>query len=949
MSRVYVALDLETTGLDPQKDAIIEIGAVRFREDQVLDTWSNLINPGQPLPLQTQRITGIDPAETAKAPPLTLVADDLQRFVGDNPLVGHNISFDLRFLRKKGLLTRNQAIDTFELASILVPHISRYSLANLTAALGISFPTQHRALADAQAARLLFLALLEQGQSIDRKIIQEIAQLSARSDWPLRHVFQDLARRVVRTAFTGGTLGQQLRAKGALEDQGAYGLLFAQVEKERPLQPAPQPRALDVESLTSLIEEGSTFSRQFPGYEYRPQQIEMLKETATAFNEGRHLMVEAGTGIGKSIAYLLPAIHWAVQNGERVVISTNTINLQEQLYHKDIPDLQAILPLDFKAAVLKGRSNYLCPHRFDLFRRRNLNKDELRVLAKILVWLPNTMTGDQSELFLPTPKERGIWQEVCANSDICSPQRCQQENCFLQRARQAAESAHIIIVNHALLLADVAVENRVLPDYRYLVIDEAHHLENSVTRQLSFSADRWAVEKLLYELKPPAGAAQRGSGFLAGLLNSCRRPLPEVAFDELATRCEEAGRRVEQAERNLHEFFGLLETFLQEHTSPGGRYDQRLRLTDAVRIQPAWSQVEISWDNLALNLGQLGDGLGRVQRLLDGLESYDIPNYEELLLDLAGYRNQWATLRGELNAIIAEPSPRAIIWAELSASDGRVSLHSAPLHVGSLVQRHLFDTKASVIMTSATLCTDEGFDFLRERLSAWDAGELPLGSPFDYASSTLLYLPTDLPEPNTSGYKREIARALIDLCQAIRGRTLVLFTSYSHLRSTAKFISQPLAEKGIIVYQQGGGTSRNQLLENFRTTEQAVLLGTRSFWEGIDVAGEALSCLVIARLPFAVPNDPIFAARSESFDEPFSEYTVPDAILRFRQGFGRLIRSKSDRGVVAIFDRRVLSKSYGQMFLNSLPPCTTRRGPVSHLPQIAARWIDGLDIPGLRG
>jgi ATP-dependent DNA helicase DinG len=939
MSRVYVALDLETTGLDPQREAIVEIGAVRFRDDQVLGTWSRLVNPGQPIPLQIQRITGIDPAETTNAPPLPYVADDLQRFVGDNPIVGHNVSFDLSFLRKQRLFMHNQAIDTFELAGILVPHLSRYSLVNLAAALGISFPTQHRALADAQATRLLFLALLEQAQSIDRKIIQEIAQLSARSDWPLRHVFQDLAR---RTAFAGGTLGQQLRAKGALDGQGAYGLLFAQAEKDRPLQPAPQPRALDVESLASLIEEGSVFSQRFPGYEYRPQQVEMLKAVASAFNEGQHLMVEAGTGIGKSIAYLLPAIHWAVQNGERVVISTNTINLQDQLYHKDVPDLQAILPFDFKVVVLKGRSNYLCPHRFSLFRRRpGLDEDELRVLAKILVWLPSTMTGDWSELFLPTAKEKGIWQELCANSDICPPERCQQEDCFLQRARRAAESAHVIIVNHALLLADIAVENRVLPDYRYLIVDEAHHLEGSVTRQLSFSAERWTVEKVLYELKPPAGATHRGSGFLAGLLNICRRPLPEAAFGELATRCDEASRQIEQAEQSLGDFFNLLEAFLQEHTSPEGRYDQRLRLTDAVRIQPAWSQVEISWDNLSLNLLQLGDGLGRVQRLLDGLESYDIPNYEDLLLDLAGYRSQLATLREQLNAIIAEPAPQAITWAELSASDGRVSLHAAPLHVGDLAQRHLFAPKSSVVMTSATLCTDGNFDFLRERLSAWDACEVSLGSPFDYASSTLIYLPTDLPEPNTTGYQREIAQALVNLCQATRGRTLVLFTSYSHLRNTARLITQPLAEKDIVVYEQGGGASRSQLLENFKTTERAVLLGTSSFWEGIDVSGEALSCLVITRLPFAVPSDPIFAARRESFDDSFNEYAVPDAILRFRQGFGRLIRSKSDRGVVAIFDRRVLSKSYGQAFLNSLPPCTVRRGPASHLPQAAAHWIDG--------
>jgi Rad3-related DNA helicase len=261
--------------------------------------------------------------------------------------------------------------------------------------------------------------------------------------------------------------------------------------------------------------------------------------------------------------------------------------------------------------------------------------------------------------------------------------------------------------------------------------------------------------------------------------------------------------------------------------------------------------------------------------------------------------------------------------------------------VGELVQKHLFAPKECVILTSATLRTDAHFDYIRERLNAWEAEELAVGSPFDYARSTLLYLPTDIPEPRQPYYQKAVEQALIELCQATEGRTLVLFTSYSQLRNTARTITRPLEEHGIVIYQQGDGSSRRQLLENFKTTPQAVLLGTRSFWEGIDVAGEALSCLVIARLPFSVPTDPIVAARSETFDDPFNHYSVPESILRFRQGFGRLIRSKTDRGVVVVLDKRLLNKSYGQAFLNSLPACTVRKGPVSNLPAEAARWLKG--------
>jgi DNA polymerase-3 subunit epsilon/ATP-dependent DNA helicase DinG len=360
-------------------------------------------------------------------------------------------------------------------------------------------------------------------------------------------------------------------------------------------------------------------------------------------------------------------------------------------------------------------------------------------------------------------------------------------------------------------------------------------------------------------------------------------------------------------------------------------------------VQPAWSNVEIAWDNVSRHLFSIGEGLERLSSGLDdgpGFLAEDIPDREDLLQELLSYISRIRELYEQMNALIVQPSSGGIYWAEVSARDGDISLHAAPLHVGPLVQKHLFMPKECVILTSATLRTEGEFDFIRERLSAWEAEEAAVGSPFDYASSTLLYLPTDIPEPYQPYYQRTVEQALVDLCRATRGRTLVLFTSYSQLRNTSKAISRPLAEDEIVVYTQGGGGSRKQLLENFRTTPRAVLLGTRSFWEGIDVVGEALSCLVIARMPFSVPSDPVFATRSETFDEPFSQYALPEAILRLRQGFGRLIRSKTDRGVVVILDKRIQTKSYGRAFLDSLPACTVQRGPLAGLPTAAARWID---------
>jgi DNA polymerase-3 subunit epsilon/ATP-dependent DNA helicase DinG len=941
-SRIYVAVDLETTGLDPERDAIIEIGAVKFRGDQVLGTWSSLVNPGRPIPYPIEQLTGITSQEVSKAPSLGAVARPFARFADQYPVVAHNVKFDLSFLQRHGLLRENLPIDTFELASILMPHAARYSLGRLADTLGIHFVTQHRALDDAKATRQLFLALLEQASQLDHSIIQEINRTAAHSRWPLRHVFHDLEQSRVRTAFVG-SIGQQLMAKGALDGRGSVELLFHDEEKAEPLQPSEQPTPLDVAALTDLLEENGLVARAFPAYEYRPQQVEVLRAVADTFNDRQHLLVEAGTGTGKSLAYLLPAIYFAIQNGERVVISTNTINLQEQIYNKDIPTLREILPLELRAALIKGRSNYVCQRRLDIFRRwRQLNEEEMRLLAKVLVWLPSTMTGDRSELFLPTYAEQALWRHVSAEAETCSLERCryrQNGRCFYYRARRKAEAAHLVIVNHALLLSDVAVQSRVLPPYRYLIVDEAHHLEAATTRQLSFTTGQRALERVLNEISQDQGSGNF-TGYLTRLLRMTRRPVPEAIYAKLEQVVKELRRTIERAKRCLYDFYNELEMFLRNHTSGSQAYDKRLRLTSGLRVQPDWTNVETTGDNLCTSLYHLGEKLEKLANGLTELEEFDIPQLEDLAQGLRGLLHGVREQHEQLNAMIFEPSSQNIYWAQLAARNQNVSLHAAPLHVGHLVQEHLFYTKESVIMTSATLRTDGNFHFIKERLGAEDADELAVGSPFDFERQTLLCLPTDIPEPNQPQYQKSVERALIPLIRAIRGRTLVLFTSYHQLRATQRAIGRVLAQADISVFAQGEGASRSQLLENFRTTERSVLLGTRSFWEGIDVLGPALSCLVIARLPFSVPTDPVFAARAETFDDPFNEYSVPETILRFRQGFGRLIRSTTDRGIVVVLDKRVLTKRYGAKFLNSLPPCTTVRTSLAEIPQAAAQWID---------
>ncbi|MFQ6000072.1 MAG: helicase C-terminal domain-containing protein [Anaerolineae bacterium] len=927
MPHIYVALDIETTGLDPQRDAIIEIGAVKFRGQEVLDTWSSLVNPQRPLPYNIQRLTGISPEEADSAPPLFSLLGPLSRFVGHHPLVGHNIAFDLAFLGKHGLFLTHQALDTFELASSLVLYVPSYSLAALAQTLGVSQEEEHRALADALTTKEVFGGLWERALRLDLKTIQEINRLALGSDWPLRHFFLDLERE--KAATFGTSLREQLVARRGQE--ALLSPLFSRRVELKRLKPTSNPKPLDVEALSATLEEGGPLKEYLPHYEYRPQQVEMLKAVARAFNEGEHRLIEAGAGIGKSLAYLLPAVHFAVENGRHVVVSTNTINLQDQLFKKDIPDLQQILP--FEAALLKGRSNYLCLRKFSYLKRREgLTRPEIGVLAKILVWLPTTMTGDRVELSLLEGEEQ-VWARVSAE-EPCEPEKCPfLRECYFYLARRRAEGAHIIVVNHALLLSDMMTENRALPEYRHLIIDEAHHLEDRATEQLSAEVNQRWIYALLERID------SRGKAY--GLLNRLSTYLKERSAASTLRRevegyIEVVRQQAVNTRETLRTFLEALSLFLAHHRRGNERYDQRIRLTSALRAQPDWVQVEMAWEPLSQGLARLAEGLKVVHRGLLGLGE----EYEDLLFELRERESEVHTLRQEMEAIIAQPQPGRIYWATIAAGEKYISLHDAPLHVGDILRESLFAPLETLLLTSATLRTGDDFGYLRERLGLEDAEELTLGSPFDYETSTLIFIPTDIPEPNTPGYLKAANETLLHLCLAVGGKTLGLFTSKAHLLEAHKALARPLEGRGIQVYGQGIDGSRHHILENFRHQPQSVLLGTRSFWEGIDVMGEALSCLVIARLPFPVPDDPIIAARSEAYEDPFGQYAVPQTVLRFRQGFGRLIRSKTDRGVVVVLDKRVLTKYYGSVFIDSLPQCTIQKGSAEELPKVAAEWIE---------
>ncbi len=955
----FVALDLELTPFSGDQQRIIEIAAVRFRGGLMVDSFSSLVDPCCGINHRVEQLTGICQKQVDAAPALAEIVPRFLSFVGDEPLVGQSINLDVECLAAAGVPLHNRVYDTFELASLLLPGLPAYDLGTIARSVDVELEQEHRALGDAVVAGRVFLALLDRAARLSLGVLVHLNSLAVRlPNWPFTDLFQQLQRRRLKGHFIAQQQGQPTSDRGADQpgadlDAAPDGLmledglpLFAASPRpspRAPLRPAPEPVPVDPAELRALLGPGGAVSEVLPGFEERQEQLRMMEAVAEALNTSEHLLVEAGTGTGKSMAYLLPAIYSAARNGQRVVVSTNTLNLQDQLFHKDIPALQRCLPLEFRAALLKGRGNYLCQRRWlVLSRLPNLGPPEILLLIRTLIWLSLTETGDRAELNL-SPAESGLWSRVSAQAESCALANCPQfrrGSCFVVRARRNAENAHLIVVNHALLLSDLATSGGVLPEYSHLVVDEAHHLEEEATEQLGFTLSWGDLSSFL------AGLCQittghRAVGFLPELLVALREK--EVTSEE-ATRFKglvlAAESSVESALEEGRSFFEALCCFLHDHVDDRSRAGARLRITSSVRAQPGWSEIEVRWAELAEKLENLQRHCQRLAATVQLLDEGQILEQEGLLAELSGFQSYLDRVRTQGEEIVSIASPNGIYWISGATLQEDLALSSAPLHVGEALNNALFSCKDSVILTSATLTAEGSFDYIRERLGVEEARELMVGSPFDYKRSTLLYVVQDIPEPTRPASQRAVESTLTDLVLALEGRTLVLFTSHAQLRLTAGAIRSRLEERGILLLAHGLDGSRRRLLQAFMSSPRAVLMGTSSFWEGIDVVGEALSCLVIVKLPFSVPTDPIFAARSEAFEEPFRQYSVPQTILRLKQGFGRLIRSRSDRGIVVILDSRVGSKFYGPSFIHSLPQCTVRMGPAVHVAEAAKSWLD---------
>jgi DNA polymerase-3 subunit epsilon/ATP-dependent DNA helicase DinG len=958
VSEIYVALDLEATGMDPERDEIIEIAAIKFRDDRVLDRWETLVRPRASVPLSVTSLTGLTMRHLRQAPPFSAVASKVREFVRNYPIVGQSPEFDLKMLAAAGLTLQNPAYDTFQLATILLPDLPTYSLASLAARLGISVNTQHRAMADVETTVAVFLGLRDLLLEYDPQTLQRLADYAHAAGLPIARLFEEVYRQLTGQGAGGlaDVLAERLRAALPGVSHAPEVVFLLQRERPERLEATGRTRPIDLCWLRAWYGEDGPLARSFSAYEPRPAQAQMAEAVADTLNRGGQLLVEAGTGTGKSLAYLLPAVLHAVERGETVVVSTNTIALQDQLFNKDLQLLRRALEqaasddpqlapaASFRAAVLKGRGNYLCLRRWFLRQREPVRSPaEALLYAKITAWLPQTTTGDRAELHLSS-EEQAVWAQLAEEEGACVPGRCvfhRRNQCFLFRARAEAEAAHLVIVNHALLLSDMLPENRVLPPYRQLVIDEAHNLEEEATTQLGFRLTQEQMREI-FRRSLALDHLGRYSGVLGELwqaLADLPAPKPRALAPELLARIEALVPVVERGVRHVERLFSQLGAFVQRYQVDQTGYERQVRLTAAVRHDRAWDLVEETAEGLAIALRALLDALSWTLARLGDLSADELAGMDDLVTELDLLVRTGYDMHERLLETVSVPSGERIYWASLNPGTGQAALHMAPLDVAGPLRDHLFSRCEAVVLTSATLTIDRSFDYVRQRLGLSEARELSVPSPFDYAASTLLCVTEDLPEPGEPGYQRQLNEALVPLLRATRGRAMVLFTSHSALQSTYRAIKRPLESVGILVLGQRIDGSPRQLVERLKGRSETVVLGTNSVWEGVDVPGEALSVLVIPKLPFSVPTDPVFAARSEQCSEPFLEYAVPQAVLRFKQGFGRLIRSRSDYGVCVVLDRRVLSRRYGQVFLRSLPDCRLEVTTTAELPSKAAGWL----------
>lgn len=885
VDQAYVCFDCETTGLDGKTDRLIELGAVRFTlaKDGEVTNFSQLANPGIPIPLPVVRLTGITDDDVADSPSGSDIVESFKEFSKDAIFIGHSAAFDVGFVEREDprFFDGATVLDTLDMARLLLPRQPSHGLEALGQAFHLYHDRPHRAHSDAEATRQLFLTLIDAAKNLPSLVLESLREWAPLSESAgLSHI--------LNASLTGkGTSEPAIVMLEGVKDMPRPTIRL-HVDKESQGTPVAEPAlaALESETVALLGPDGPI--AQAPGREFRPVQEQMGRAVAQTIERRGRVLIEAGAGTGKSFAYLVPVALAASQN-RRAVIATNTVALQDQLAQRDIPALAELLNMPIAAASLKGRGHYISLRRWERFaRERRMTVDDARFAIKVAVWLVESTAGERGELHL-TLGESHWWSAVESTVDDCLGKRCANWNsgrCAMVAARNTARGSPIVVTNHAMVLADGnGRENAAttLGRYEILVIDEAHRFEEAATSaaEMVITGDEFS--------------------FMGHHL-----PLAQDATKAMA----HASAAVFRLVRSVKGFLT---------SRQGGTHSNvRVLLTEDIRHEPAFLSVSRVAADCIVAADALADALGVTANELfeEGWAKED----EGILVAeadlIAGAAQRLSA--GIIQMFVDAPADIAV-WCELRGE--KATLHAAPIDVSTLIREGVVGNAQSAILTSATLGVHGSFEYVRRRLGLQDGcDELTLSSPFDFLTQSLLVLPTDMPRPDHADYHEALARVVLEAARARHGRTLALFTGYAALRSVHARISDELEKEGIATLGQGIDGTRSQMVRSFEKDGASVLLGTMSLWEGIDIPGDALECVIVAKLPFPVPDEPLLKARSALTRDAFGQLSVPRAILTLRQGFGRLIRRSTDRGVVILCDERLLSRNYGKTFLESLPP-----------------------------
>jgi Rad3-related DNA helicase/DNA polymerase III epsilon subunit-like protein len=1015
--------------LHAEQDAILEVAAIKFQGAEVLDIFESFVAPGRPIPYRVQRLTNITASLLTGAPLFETIAPKLQDFLGDLPIVGHSIPFDVGFLRKRGLAYSNPLIDTFELASVLLPSLKSYNLGQVAEALNIHVPPgRHRAMVDTVLAKDVFLALYQRLQTIDSALLKDLANLDAPRSWPLLGFFrQELRNRQEQegTQLTRGSLGDLFASQLGVDPR----ILSFAIAHESDPKPSLDASTPDEQTIGSV---GASPLPELAQIEAIPEQAAEVAEhqgyqTARAavqhaFEQHTPLFLEVTVGKNDYTPALLPALEWLAtpaQEGEqpkRLILACGNALYARLLLEQTLPRLQARLPRLLSVAYLAERGGYLCPHRwFGAALRRTsgeLSAEQARGLAKVGLWAQQTLTGERSELTL-LQQENTAWERISSgveripSSDKRSGtmyERCTYRKrgyCFLSRAEERVRDAQVIVTTHVGLFDDLSSSHSLLDSIDYRVILDAGMLEEENARWSSADLDATRLLAILNTIgtELPNGRYQ---GLLALAAPSLRDRGPgglsstsTIAKNELDTRMLTWFQALRQARSAVEKLFTcytrLVEEFIQQGSNGrdkgkgsetsgrdknkseassrahgSGRTNERsdipMRLTAQTRTLSSWSDAEHAWQQVASRLQTVIDiayeaektmlTTQRSRHRLDVGNSEDSSVAAELvtaaqqLLDQKKLGQQAMTL-GDSDIVYWLRMPQAS-YPQNAARSGETSeevqtpvLYSQLVQSSVFIKRYLLRERSSTLFVGSALSVDNSFSYYRRRFGLEDETSPAFSVTSERHEQTLLYLPNDIPEPNMSQYQRHLEESLIQLVTALKGQTVVLFTSHAALRSSYSAIKQVLEARGILVLGQGMDGSPRQLWQLVQEQKHIVLLATSSFWDTVDDMQFSPTCIVLTRLPMPVLNDPPIAARVEHYSDQLHQLTVPVAALRMRRLLNRLAWNQTKRNAIVLFDRRITSKEYGTMILHSLPRCSQRQAPVSHMSETILEWLAG--------